>query len=705
MPPPKARADSVPKFRADPIDNTVAVWIREPWPILAAVGLIAIAFFVFGNPLARFERLYTDLLLRVRLAANLAPKPDGRIFLVGLESKDFVGASSTAAEYRTYAEIVNMLSDLRVAVVALDFMMARGGPDDAKEVLAAIRSSGRVVLAQAMTREMQVRSFLFAPPQFPEGRVNIAADSDGVHRRYSYGIADPLGCQPSLALASYLMWQEAAAELACAGSEALTWKELGPDQRSLIDRRLPQKPVLLNFRSGFAERWDRGFKYTGLENLRAQYAKWKSDGADLNAIPPGIPGKGSLVFVAANAIAVGDTGPTPFGRSEPLVDLHATALDDLMQGKLLTEAGPAEDAIVTVVVLILLASFTRRIASVRTFAMLIVALVVLLLAVSAGLLVWRNLVIFAVTPATLLMLSLLLESGRRSNLASIEKVQLRSTLGRYFSPRVLEEVLLNPNAVKPREAEITVLLTDLRNFTTITERFGTQRMFDLLNDVFEIQTGAVLSLDGSMEHFVGDQFVAYWGAPSDQPDAVDRALKAAAMIFEGLDRLHQNLEPELKALFGFGLAIHRGKALVGNKGSRMRLDYGILGDIVNGCARIESLTKLYGVRQIVTQAVIDQATQKPPLRFLDHVVVKGKTGQLEMYEVVADPSPNATEIRRRYEAAWKLYAANKFDEARAAFVALQSQDRASGVLAARCELFKDSPPPPDWGGAYVLPEK
>ena len=693
------------ELRADPQQDTIPVWIREPWPLLAAIGLVALGFLLFGNPLLRLERLFTDQLLRIRSAAGLAPRPDDRIFLIGLESKDFVGASSTAAEYRMYAEIVTMLSELRVSVVALDFMMARGEHADAQEILAAIRSSGRVVLGQAMTPQMQVRSFLFAAKEFPDGRMNITADSDGVHRRYSFGVQDSLGCQPSLALASYLMWQDATAGLSCVGTDALVWKELGPDQSSLVERRVPQATVLLNFRAPFSAPFPRGFKYRSLEELRAEYAKWKAAGADLNAIPSGIPGKGSLVFVAANAIAVGDTGPTPFGSNEPLVDLHATALSDLMQGKHLIELGAAWNVGLTLAVLILLAIFTRRIGSVRAFAIVIVDIIVLLLAASAALLFWRDTVLYAITPASFLLLSLLLESGRRSNLASIEKVQLRATLGRYFSPRVLQEVLQNPNAFKPREAEITVLLTDLRNFTTITETFGTQRMFDLLNDVFEIQTRAVLSLDGSMEHFVGDQFVAYWGAPSDQPDAVDRALQAAREIFDGLDQLHAGLEPELKKLFGFGLAIHHGKALVGNKGSRMRLDYGILGDIINGCARIESLTKLYGVRQIVTQAVIYKSTQKPPLRFLDHVVVKGKTGQLEMYEVVADPSAEAMELRRRYEAAWKLYSAGAFEEALAVFKSLQEQDKPSRVLAARCEMFLKTPPPAPWTGAYVLPEK
>jgi class 3 adenylate cyclase/CHASE2 domain-containing sensor protein len=691
-------------LRAEPPNDFIPVWIREPWPILAVIGLAAIAFFVAGNPLVRLERLWTDLLLRVRSQAHLAPKPDSRIFLVGLETKNLGGDSTVAAEYKTYAEIVNMLSDLRVSVVALDFMMVRGRPEDAQEVMAAIRSSGRVVLAQARTPEMLAQSFLFAPREFEEGRVNISADSDGVHRRYAYGISEAQGCQPSLALAAYLKWQDARPEFACVGSSELTWKELGPDQKSLVDRTLTQRPVLLNFRSSFVEPWDRGFKYVGLSELRQGYTRWKAAGADLNAIPPGIPNKGSLVFVAANAIAVGDAGPTPFGRFEPLVDLHATALDDLMQGQMLTELPPLWNGVLITVVLVLLASFTRRIRSVRTFALVIVGAIVLLLVASAGLLFTRNLVIYAITPSSFLVLSLIAESGRRSNLASIEKAQLRANLGRYFSPRVLEEVLRDPNAFKPREAEITVLLTDLRNFTTITERSGTQRMFDLLNDVFEVQTRAVLSLDGSMEHFVGDQFVAYWGAPRDQPDDADLALRAAAIIFKGLDELKETLEPELKDLFGYGLAIHRGKALVGNKGSRMRLDFGILGDIINGCARIESLTKVYGVRQIITREVLERAADKPPVRFLDRVVVKGKAQPMEMFEVIQDLQPAAVEVRRRYEKAWQIYALGDFEAAAAAFEDLAGEDRPSKLLAARSRMFLESPPK-DWTGAFHLSEK
>ena len=229
-------------------------------------------------------------------------------------------------------------------------------------------------------------------------------------------------------------------------------------------------------------------------------------------------------------------------------------------------------------------------------------------------------------------------------------------------------------------------------------------MFDLLNDVFEIETGAVIAFDGSMEHFVGDQFLANWGAPQDEPDASDRDKLAGAIIIEKLDALHSGLPPDVIDLFGYGLAIHRGKALIGNKGSRLRLDYGILGDIVNGAARIESLTKLYGVRQIITREVFDCVTNKPQCRFLDRVRVKGKSKPLELYEVLIDPAPDCLALRDRYERAWTLYERGDFQQALDAFGGFKETDRASQLLWKRCEELIATPPT-SWSGAYQLAEK
>ena len=111
----------------------------------------------------------------------------------------------------------------------------------------------------------------------------------------------------------------------------------------------------------------------------------------------------------------------------------------------------------------------------------------------------------------------------------MQRLKLRATMGLYFSPRIMEHVLKNPGSMEPQQAELTLLLTDLRNSTAIAETLGPGGTFQLLNQVFETQTKAIMAEDGSMEHFLGDQFLSYWGAPDPQPDAADRAFRAASL--------------------------------------------------------------------------------------------------------------------------------------------------------------------------------
>ena len=679
--------------------------LREPWPLATVLALLACVLIGCGvNPFQSLDRKWGDTLLRLRFRLGMEPKPDPRMFLVGLETNDLAQWNSAEAEYRTYAEIVDILTDLQASAVGIDLILERGTQADAAGVMEAIRENGHVILGEALTGSTVARSFMFADREFPSGLINIVSDPDGVHRRYSYGVADRSSCRPSLALATYLTSLRPPRHATCSDAGALQWKELGPDKLTLINRQLSRSPSLLNFRSAYKEPWNRGFKYIGASHLREKYKQWHEAGADPNHIPVGIPARGNVVLIGSVATGGGDAGATPFGTFEPLVQLHATALNDLLQGKQIRESSPAANIVFTVLCLFLIAIAERWMRGVTGALLLCGVLILLILGLSAFLLIHSNFWIAAITPAAFIGLSLVGETARRAGLASLEEVQLRHTLGRYFSPNVLKDVLQNPDAMQPREAELTVLLTDVRNFTTITEQSGTKRMFDLLNEIFEVETQAAIGLDGSMEHFVGDQFLAYWGAPQEQPDAADRALEAAAIIIRRLDALHATLEPGVKELFGFGVALHTGKALFGNKGARIRLDYGILGDIVNAAARIESLTKYYGVRQIITREVIERATKKPAARFLDRIRVKGKSEPLELFEVLIAPTDQKFAAARRYEEAWQRYARGEFSEAAAVFHELKAHDKPSAVLAERCSELIASPPSA-WDGGYQLKEK
>jgi adenylate cyclase len=292
-------------------------------------------------------------------------------------------------------------------------------------------------------------------------------------------------------------------------------------------------------------------------------------------------------------------------------------------------------------------------------------------------------------------------------LERLERMKLRHTMGLYFSPRVLEAVLADPGSMEPRRADVTLLLTDLRNSTPLAEALGPQGMFELLNRVFEVQTSAIMSEEGNLEHFLGDQFLSYWGAPQAQADAADRAGNAAVILIQAMEALRGTLPEPVAKLFGYGVALHSGSVLVGNKGSALRLDYGLVGDTVNEAARIESLTKYYGLKLLVSRETFAQFTRQGTYRLIDRVIVKGKSEPVDLFECENPCVPaNYAELCRRYKAAYDDYVFGRFADAQKQFQQLTEafQDGPARVLAARCDVLAGAPPD-GWNGIWKMESK
>jgi adenylate cyclase len=293
-------------------------------------------------------------------------------------------------------------------------------------------------------------------------------------------------------------------------------------------------------------------------------------------------------------------------------------------------------------------------------------------------------------------------------LERLERIKLRHTMGLYFSPRVLEAVLADPGSMEPRRADVTLLLTDLRNSTPLAEALGPKGMFDLLNRVFEVQTKAIMDEEGNLEHFLGDQFLSYWGAPQPAPDAADRAARAALKLIEGMEALSATLPEPVAHLFGYGVALHSGSVLVGNKGSALRLDYGLVGDSVNEAARIEALTKYYGVKLLVSSDTIRQFKHVVgSKRLLDRVIVKGKSEPVELFECENPCTPsNYADLCKRYAAAYDLYFFAHFEQARLKFEDLLGEfnDGPSRRMVIRCAELAAAPPQ-DWNGIWRMESK
>ncbi|HVF71795.1 MAG TPA: adenylate/guanylate cyclase domain-containing protein [Chthoniobacterales bacterium] len=687
------------------------IWLRSPWPLLVVIcAAAALWTAVAGNPFESVEMRWFGQVLRWRYERGLAPPADPGLVHVDITQADLRKVPTLELEYQNAANIIRQAFELGAKVVAFDVVFGRGNEAMAgpilKEIEASKTQSRSVILAEALlpgpeSGEERVRSFPFRERVVPAGLINVRADGDGVLRRYDYVHRNGAGeTEPSLALACYLAWRDIAwpGGVTFPAQGVARWEELSSDFTSVEPRELKLETVLLNYRSPWTGQGPAAFRHYNVAQLEALHATSRANGTQ--------PLTNAIVIVSYYGAGLGDMGTTSIAPNQPRVVLHSTALNDLIQRSWLKRTPRWLDALAIIGLIMLgaVAAFIRGTVPLLLFWFAGVA-------VCCGLSIWFILktgwVPGLMSTGIIWSLLTFVELGRRQSHEFIQRLKLRSTMSLYFSPHIMEQVLKNPGSMEPQQAEITVLLTDLRNSTPIAELLGPPGMFRLLNQVFETQTQAILAEDGSMEHFLGDQFLSYWGAPQAQVDAADRAYRAALSLISGMEALQGNLEPNLKALFGYGVALHSGSALIGNKGSAQRLDYGLVGDLINAAARVESLTKYYGVLFLMTREAFTRLSQPPSFRVIDRAVVKGTSQPLELIEVKHPFSPaKFDDIADRYRNAFAEYERGDFEQAQRLFsdLAEEERDKPSALMAERCRELAETRPS-DWRGVYHLTAK
>jgi class 3 adenylate cyclase/CHASE2 domain-containing sensor protein len=665
---------------------------------------------IAGSPVEPLEMRWFGQVLRWRYEHGLAPPVDPSIVHVDVTREALEKLPTLELEYQNAAGIIRQATGLGARVVAFDVVFGRGDQTMAepilKEIERATSESRTVLLAEALLpspengKEERIRSFPFRDRLTPAGLINVRADDDGVLRRYEYvhGSGDRL--EPSLALACYLAWRDVdwAKDVTFPRPGVLRWEEISSDFTTTEPRELKLDRVLLNYRSPWSGSGPAAFRHYDVAQLSELYETSRKNNAQ--------PLTNAIVLVSYYGAGLGDVGTTSLAANQPRVLLHSTALDDLMQRNWFRRSPRWLDAL-AILSLILLGALATLFRGTLWLLLFWIAGVAAAGVLSALFIIKAGWVPGLASASVVWSLATFVELGRRQSYEFMQRLKLRATMSLYFSPRIMAHVLNNPGSMEPQQAELTLLLTDLRNSTAIAETLGPSGTFQLLNLVFETQTKAIMAEDGSMEHFLGDQFLSYWGAPDPQPDATDRAFRAALSLIAGMEELRPKLDPRVKTLFGYGVALHSGSALIGNKGSAQRLDYGLVGDLINSAARVESLTKHYGVLFLITREAYTRLAVPPVTRLVDKVLVKGKTLPLELLEVRHPFSPDRfEEIAGRYNAAFIDYERGEFGQAERVFGALgdEEHDKPGALMAARCrELI--SAPPNDWNGIYELKTK
>jgi class 3 adenylate cyclase len=236
--------------------------------------------------------------------------------------------------------------------------------------------------------------------------------------------------------------------------------------------------------------------------------------------------------------------------------------------------------------------------------------------------------------STVVFVFLAIASARRNER---EKRAIREAFQNYFSPQIMEAILRDPERLKlgGQRREVTVLFSDIRSFTSITERLPPQQLTRLLQEYFGEMAEAVAATDGILDKYIGDAIMAFWGAPIEQADQADRAVRTAIDMRRRLGGLQAKWASEGLPALDIGIGINLGVATVGNFGSARRYDYTIIGDTVNAASRLEALNKEYQSHIIISASTKAQLTIAVETRDLGEVHVRGKESAVRVFEVLS----------------------------------------------------------------------
>ncbi|MBI4517219.1 MAG: adenylate/guanylate cyclase domain-containing protein [Deltaproteobacteria bacterium] len=601
-------------------------------------------------------------------------------------------------------------------------------PDDDQVLAAAVRQSGRVVLGyffdfarQAQPGPvLEVSTFNLVQrggngrggerrlPKAESATVNLPElraaardvgyfnflpdDLDGLYRRVPLAVrfGDEIAVPLSLAmLRTYRPEQPLAIKFAEFGVESV---RLGSVSIPVAE----DGQMLINFRGP-----GKAFKYIAAADVLAG----RFDPAAL---------QGKLVLVGVTATAVADVRATPFDGVLPGVEIHANVLDNVLRQDFVQQ--PKWIVLVEIAAILLV---TAMLGAVLQHArgvigsLVAVGLAAAYLVSSQWLFEAHGLPLSLLYPLLAIGLTYTAIVVQHYAVAERGRRQIRNAFEMYLTPAVARLVSQKPEMLSlgGETRELTVLFSDVRGFTTISEQLQDQpqALTALLNEFLGAMTDVIFAHGGTLDKYVGDEIMALWGAPVPQPDHAARACQAALDMIARLAVLNQQWTQRGWPALDIGVGINSGPMVVGNMGSRRRLSYTVIGDNVNLGARLEGLNKLYGSHIVASESTI-AASGGLVVRELDLVRVKGKLQGVRIYEVLGAAAERVRwqPLITRFESGLRAYREQRWQEAAAAFSAVLEERPGDGparLYLGRARAMVESPPPPDWDGVTVMEVK
>jgi adenylate cyclase len=520
------------------------------------------------------------------------------------------------------------------------------------------------------------------------GFVNIFPDSDGTIRR----VRPVKGDHVSLALAGAAHYTDTAVQHR--DGRVMLGETVLPLNRN--------HNVLLNFYG-----LNPGFDRVSIADI--------IDGA---IAPERLAGK--VVIIGAMATGIGDIWPTPLAGEIPGVFIQATLLDNILENRLMRMPGHSN----WIKAGLVLALTLLPLGFIMLFSPLasLVAGVVLMGSYAAGVqflfetfdLVWPLMLPLGAcltTVGALLIFNFATEISQHR--------WVKTSFSRYLSPAVIDILIQHPDQLSlgGEEKELTVLMADIRNFTTLSENLSPAELIDLLNRYLGTLTDVILENGGTLDKYMGDAIMAFFGAPLDDVRHPRKACLTAIRMFERLEQRKTKWEHQGIPILSLGMGLSTGRVVVGNLGSRRRFDYSVIGDNVNLASRLEGLCKVYGVKIIIPEQTRIHLDDAFVCRELDRVRVKGRQAPVTIYELIGQRDAENADVTwiSRFENGLTCYRNRDFDTAIHHFehvLRTMPEDRPARLFITRCRTLIQTPDVCDplletgaWDGVYTFKEK
>ncbi len=521
------------------------------------------------------------------------------------------------------------------------------------------------------------------------GFINIFADSDGIFRHAPMLISYQDKLYPSLALQAVMSYIGAPIKLITPnynGSEQLEGIQLG---KTIIPININGQALIPFIGKSYT------FPYYSATDV-------------LHNNTPKDALKGKIIFVGTSATGLGDLKPTSIQNPFPGVEIQATLANGILEDDFSFRPAWTYGANIFLTILFgLISSIVFPYLGPRTLGSVITIVPITLLLLNNWIWEQTGLVLSFLVPVLLVFVSGILNILYGYLFESRRREHLKQMFGQYVPEKHIDEMLQTNSSfgLRGEDREMSVLFADIRGFTTISEGLTAKQLVELLNTYFTPMTEIIFNNQGTIDKYVGDLIMAFWGAPLKDEHHAENAIESALSMQEKSHELVRTLKDKNWPDIKIGIGINSGMMSVGDMGSQYRRNYTVLGDNVNLASRVESLTKFYGANVMITQATREGQT-KFIFRKLDRVRVKGKSQGVEIYDVlgrIADLTPELEMELKLYHEALDAYHAQQWEKALELMNQLHAAHPHTKIYHLYIERIQEygKNPPVNWDGIYV----